>query len=193
MYVFIDREIVMEKKMNICFIVSEICNKGPVNVVLDLAKEYIKKHFEVTLIALRPSATEYEKHFIKYGIEIIYLDNKKKFNLFKLAKKLKMVLNSKCNDILHSYGFIADALKCKKRYFSQTKFSIYRNLLFFIEFKIFKLTNFIVLYVLKNKKNKITIKVQTMFRHVTAVFNRKNKKSSFIMPNILNHCLCNMR
>lgn len=89
--------------MRIAIIVTEVCNCGPVNLVLNIVKGFNNlnlKEITITLISLRkPSNLNFVTNIEnELGVSVIHLDSKDKINILKKF------------DILHSHSLKADML-----------------------------------------------------------------------------------
>lgn len=92
--------------MKIFFILPEIVNCGPVNVVLNLAIEFLKNHRNsVSIVSIRSNDNNYINEFQSIGVKSFYsLGNRDKF--FDKVLYLKKV--TKDADVIHTHGFYPD-------------------------------------------------------------------------------------
>ncbi len=94
-------------KINICFLVPEITNCGPLNVVLNIVKCLDKELFSLTLISIRKSNdVKYQNVFSRHlSNEIFYLDD-----YTSNREGLEIILFNHKIQVIHSHGYYPDKL-----------------------------------------------------------------------------------
>ena len=93
--------------MNIAFLVPEILNCGPLNVVLNIVKCLDKELFSLTLISIRKSNdVKYQNVFSRHlSNEIFYLDD-----YTSNREGLEIILFNHRIQVIHSHGYYPDKL-----------------------------------------------------------------------------------
>lgn len=92
--------------MKIAFLVPEILNCGPLNVVLNIVKFLDRGHFEPILIAIRKTNDiEYQNIFNMHLNEIYYLDECK-----SKIQSLEGIVLDHGVQVIHSHGYYPDKL-----------------------------------------------------------------------------------
>lgn len=100
-------------KIKICYLVSSLCNEGPVNVMYNIIKHLDYSLFEVSIVTLIP-----EKHntrindFKVLPVSIYQLTKEKKLTVLGLYLKLRKQILRLTPDILHSHCPRSLYLKC---------------------------------------------------------------------------------
>lgn len=93
--------------MKICFFVPKVKNCGPVNVVINLIKEFVRyEGVQVQLVAVRGSIIEsdYSRLFKKLGVsDVVSLDG---LSFLEKIRKLNSIIDGV--DIIHSHCFFPD-------------------------------------------------------------------------------------
>lgn len=92
------------KKVKICFLVSSLCNEGPVNVVYNIIKYINFKKFDVSIITFIPEKkTSKIGDFRKLPITIVQLAKNRPIGIWKMYKELKKNVDRIRPEILHSH------------------------------------------------------------------------------------------
>lgn len=93
----------MEKK-RICYLVSSLCNEGPVNVMYNIIKNIDFLKFEVSIITFVPEKETTRMHdFSKLPISIYQLSKNKFLNPISLYLRLKDTVNEIEPNVLHAH------------------------------------------------------------------------------------------
>lgn len=101
------------EKIKICYLVSSLCNEGPVNVLFNTVKHIDYSRFEVSIITLIPEKkTTRIEDFYAFPIKIYQLTTKKRLSVFKLFLELKKKVRKLKPDVLHSHCSRSLYLKC---------------------------------------------------------------------------------
>lgn len=91
-------------KIKICYLISSLCNEGPVNVVYNIIKYINFNKFDVSIITFIPEKenTRFEE-FKRFPIKIYQLSSDKQYNLLKLYGLLKKQVKIISPNILHAH------------------------------------------------------------------------------------------
>lgn len=93
--------------MRVCFFVPRIENCGPVNVVMNLLKEFVKCHnVEVTIVAVRGSLARNDYARLMEEVGAWSVTSLEGLSFLEKIKKLNILVES--IDIIHSHGFYPD-------------------------------------------------------------------------------------
>lgn len=88
----------------VCFIVSSLCNEGPVNVIYNIIQYMDFSIFDVSIVTLIPEKVNSRlEEFKSFPIKIYQIASENKCNLFSLYLKLKSTINAINPDILHAH------------------------------------------------------------------------------------------
>ena len=107
-------------KMHICFLVSSLCNEGPVNVMYNIVHYIDFSKFKVSIITFIPEKKNTRYHeFEAFPISIYQLTKDKPLSAFKLFQSLKKkvieinpdVLHAHCPRSLYLMGFLPSKYK----------------------------------------------------------------------------------
>lgn len=94
----------MNSMIRVCFIVSSLCNEGPVNVMYNIIQYMDFSKFEVSVITLIPEKSNTRiEDFRKLPISIYQVAEKKAIGVFSMFKKLKSIVNEVAPNILHAH------------------------------------------------------------------------------------------
>lgn len=104
---------VMNKKINVLYVVSSLRKCGPTNQLYEIIKYLDKDMFNVRILTLfvEDKFSDIEK-FKEAGIRVDSLNFKNTKNYFKIAYNLKRSLKNIPIDIIHSCGLAADFSSC---------------------------------------------------------------------------------
>ena len=111
-------------KIKICYLVSSLCNEGPVNVIYNIIKYIDYERFSVSIITFIPEKeTTRIEEFKRLPISIFQLSPNKNIGLFTIYFKLRRQLSKIVPDILHAHCprslFIMPYLpKCYKKVYT---------------------------------------------------------------------------
>lgn len=93
----------MEKK-RICYLVSSLCNEGPVNVMYNIIKNIDFLKFDVSIITFVPEKETTRMYdFSKLPISIYQLSKNKFLNPISLYLRLKDTVNEIEPNVLHAH------------------------------------------------------------------------------------------
>lgn len=94
----------MNSMIRVCFVVSSLCNEGPVNVMYNIIQYMDFSKFEVSVITLIPEKTNTRiEDFRKFPISIYQVAEKKAIGVFAMFKKLKSIVKEVAPNILHAH------------------------------------------------------------------------------------------
>lgn len=91
-------------KMHICFLVSSLCNEGPVNVMYNIISNIDFSKFKVSIITFIPEKINSRfNEFEAFPISIYQLAKDKPISALKLFKSLKKIVKEINPDALHAH------------------------------------------------------------------------------------------
>jgi len=91
-------------KIKICYLISSLCNEGPVNVIYNILQFINFARFDVSIVTLNPEKTSTRiQEFRKLPIRLEQLSATKKISLFSQYVKLTKVLKDIKPDIIHGH------------------------------------------------------------------------------------------
>lgn len=94
----------MLNKIKVCYIVSSLCNEGPVNVLYNIVRYIDFSRFEISIVTLVPEKEHSRiEDFQKYPISIHQLYKDKKHNLLTLYFPLRKKIQKLSPDIVHAH------------------------------------------------------------------------------------------
>lgn len=94
----------MKIRIHVCFLVSSLCNEGPVNVMYNIIKYMNFERFKVSIITFIPEKeTTRINDFKQLPISIYQLNKIRKSNIYELYKQLKSKLAELNPDELHAH------------------------------------------------------------------------------------------
>lgn len=94
----------MDNKIKVCYIVSSLCNEGPVNVMYNIIRYMDFSKFEISIITLVPEKAHSRMNdFSALPIAIYQLCKDNKQNLFALYFSLKKKLSGLNPDMVHAH------------------------------------------------------------------------------------------
>ena len=92
------------RKIHICYLISSLCNEGPVNVMYNIIRYIDFQKFKVSIITFIPEKdTSRFKDFEQLPINIYQLEKSTKLSPWKLFSLLKEKLNEINPDELHAH------------------------------------------------------------------------------------------
>lgn len=100
-------------KIKICYLVSSLCNEGPVNVMYNIIKHLDHSLFEISIVTLIPEKQNTRINDFKVlPVSIYQLAKDKKLTVLGLYLKLRKQISQLNPDILHSHCPRSLYLKC---------------------------------------------------------------------------------
>lgn len=94
----------MKRKPKVCFIVSSLCNEGPVNVMFNIIRFIDFSRFEISIITLVPEKENSRlKEFKELPVSIYQLCATDKLNPLKTYSLLKKTVQEINPDMLHAH------------------------------------------------------------------------------------------
>lgn len=94
----------MSNKIKVCYLVSSLCNEGPVNVMYNIIRYIDFSRFEISIITLIPEKKNSRKEeFQKYPVSIVQLCKVQRTNPIRLFLSLKKAVNELNPDMLHAH------------------------------------------------------------------------------------------
>lgn len=92
------------KKVKVCFLISSLCNEGPVNVVYNIIRYIDMTQFDVSIITLKPEKENSRLgDFKKLPINIYQITTDKKISILKTFFKLRKLVIQINPDIIHGH------------------------------------------------------------------------------------------
>ena len=91
-------------KIKLCYLVSSLCNEGPVNVIYNIVKYIDYDKFDVSIVTFIPEKENSRmEEFKLFPIHIYQLSANRTLGLYKLYGLLKKQVNEICPDELHAH------------------------------------------------------------------------------------------
>ena len=92
------------RKIKICYLVSSLCNEGPVNVIYNIVKYIDYTKFDVSIVTFIPEKENSRiDDFRVFPLKIYQLSVERTFGIYKLYSLLKKQVNEICPDELHAH------------------------------------------------------------------------------------------
>lgn len=92
------------KKIKICYLVSSLCNEGPVNVMYNIIRYIDFSLFDVSIVTFIPEKENTRiEEFRRFPISIFQLGKEKKLSPWALFKSLKATVGTIDPDELHAH------------------------------------------------------------------------------------------
>lgn len=92
------------KKIKLCYLISSLCNEGPVNVIYNILQYINYDRYEVSIVTLNPEKENTRiDDFKKMPLAIFQLSSDKRINLIKQYFRLKNVLKKIKPNVVHGH------------------------------------------------------------------------------------------
>lgn len=93
-----------EKKIKVCYIISSLCNEGPVNILYGMLLNMDYNRFDISIITFNPEKMNSRINaFQQLPIQIVQLAKKKPIGIFAIYRGIKSTLKMICPEILHAH------------------------------------------------------------------------------------------